>query len=89
MKPVQDVLDGGLGCRLHECWQGGIAVTDRGHRLTLPPALRPQRRAQQRMGLLGHAAQEGKSSAEAPLLLDLATDTTLEVWTWWPGTART
>src|SRR5205085_10655361 len=49
-------------------------VADRGYRLALSPALLPQRRAQQPMGLLGHAPHEGEAPAGVALLLDLAAD---------------
>ena len=52
----------------------GVAVADRGHRFALPPALLQQRRAQQRMGLLGHAAHQGEAPRRAALMLDLAAD---------------
>ncbi len=61
MKPIQNILHGAARGRSHQGWQRGVAVADYGDRLALPPALILQRRAQQCMGLLGHAAHHRRS----------------------------
>jgi len=58
----------------HQRRQRGVAVADRGDRLALPPVLVLQRRAQQGMRLLGHAAHEREASGGLSLSLDLAAD---------------
>ncbi len=54
--------------------QGKVAVADRGHRIALPPALTQQRRAQRRVGLLGHASHQGKALGGLSFSLHLAAD---------------
>jgi len=74
MKPVQDVLHGAARGRAHQRRQRGVAVADRDDRVALPPALVLQRCTQQGMGLLGHAAHQGKAPGGMALMLDLAAD---------------
>jgi len=74
MEPVQDGLHRAARGRAHQRRQRGVAVADRGHWIALPPALIKQRRAQQSMGLLGHAAHQGEASGRVALSLHLAAD---------------
>ncbi len=60
--------------RAHQRRQGGVAVADRGHRIALPPALTLQRRAQQCVRLLGHAAHEREAPGGLSFPLHLAAD---------------
>ncbi len=74
MEPVQDGLHRPARGRAHQRRQGGVAVADRGDRVALPPALVEQRRAQQDMGLLGHAAHQSEAPGGLSFPLHLAAD---------------
>ena len=74
MEPVEDGRHGCLCRRAHQRRQRGIAVADRGNNVAVPPALVQQRRPQQRMGPLGHAAHQGKAPGIAACTPDFAAD---------------
>jgi hypothetical protein len=74
MKPVDDRLHRPARGRAHQGRQRGVAVADHGDGVALPPALIKQRRAQQCMGLLGHAAHQGEAPGGVTLSLHLAAD---------------
>jgi len=74
MEPIQDVFDRAARGRAHQRRQGGVAVADRGDRVAFPPALTLQRRAQQCVRLLGHAAHQGEAPGGVALILHLAAD---------------
>ncbi len=71
---VEDVLHRAARGRAHQRRQRGVAVADHGDRVALPPALIKQRRTQQCMGLLGHAAHQGKAPGGLSVPLHLAAD---------------
>jgi hypothetical protein len=61
MKPILYRLHWGAHGRAHQGPQRGVATADRGDRVALPPTLLLQRRAQQCIGPLAHAAPQGKT----------------------------
>ena len=73
-QPVENGLHRSVRGRAHQRRQRGVAVADRGDRLALPPALVQQRRAQQGVGLPGHAAHQGEAPGGVFFMLHLAAD---------------